>query len=145
LIDAIATSVRPRDVASMEILLGDAMHGERLTLTREVNGWSATRTPVGGAEELAGSVATEAVDRLLTALCETRAGAVEIALFPEDARVGQVVLKGFANEPLDTVRIAQRTDGKTILENGDGVLRVFGAIDLPITPAELEFKKKSAS
>jgi hypothetical protein len=56
-----------------------------------------------------------------------------------------VVLKGFANEPLDTVRIAQRTDGKTILENGDGVLRVFGAIDLPITPAELEFKKKSAS
>jgi len=145
LIDAIATSVRPRDVASMEILLGDAMHGERLTLTREVNGWSATRTPVGGAEELAGSVATEAVDRLLTALCETRAGAVEIAAFPEDARVGQVVLKGFANEPLDTVRIAQRTDGKIILENGDGVLRVFGAIDLPITPAELEFKKKSAS
>ena len=143
LIDALATSVRPRDVATIEIILGDVTRGERLTLTREISGWSATRAAEGSSEVLSGAASTEAVERLLTALCETRAGAVEIAAFPEEGRVAQVTFRGFANEPLDTVRIARRTDGKTIFENGDGVLRVFGAIDVPVMASELGFTRKS--
>ena len=60
--------------------------------------------------------------------------------------VATVTLVGFAGEPLDTVRIARRaSDGKSLLENGDGVLRVHGAIELPLSAQELGFLRSAAA
>ena len=87
-----------------------------------------------------GTVDASAVDRLLAALSMTRAGSVEIAAYPIASERARVTLLGFANEPLDTVRIARGvSSGGFILENGDGVLRIHGAIDLPIDVSELRF------
>ncbi|MCE2883563.1 MAG: DUF4340 domain-containing protein [Planctomycetaceae bacterium] len=150
LIDAVATGVRARDVARIEIMLAGGADPataprERIELVREVDGWSATRVPAGeGAAPIVGTASGEAVDRLLAALAETRAGSVEIAAFPQDLRVAEIVLRGFAGEALDTVRVARREGGQTILENGDGVLRVHGSIDLPVSPADLGFTAKAA-
>ncbi|MFM7260191.1 MAG: DUF4340 domain-containing protein [bacterium] len=146
LIDAVASAVRPRDVARIEIVLGGGDSStptsprERIELVREVDGWSATRVPAGeAAAPIAGRVSTEAIERLLSALGETRAGSVEIAAFPQELSVAEVVLRGFAGEALDTVRVARREGGQTILENGDGVLRIHGSIDLPLSIADLGF------
>ena len=150
LIDAVATGVRARDVSRIEIMLAGAAEAanasrERIELVREVDGWSATRVPAGeGATPIVGTAPGEAVDRLLAALSETRAGSVEIAAFPEDLRVAEIVLRGFAGEALDAVRVARREGGQTLLENGDGVLRVHGSIDLPLSAAELGFAAKTA-
>ncbi len=140
LIDAVASGVRARDIGGIEIAAGT----KRISLRREVDRWTATRSEQGGtAEAVAGSVETKAVDGLLTALLETRAGSVDIAPFPADQSIATVTLLGFANEPIDTVRIARRaSDSKLLLENGDGVLRVHGAIELPITAEELGFLPK---
>ena len=140
LIDAVASGVRARDIGGIEIAAG----AKRISLRREVDRWTATRSEQGGtAEAVAGSVETKAVDGLLTALLETRAGSVDIAPFPADQSIATVTLLGFANEPIDTVRIARRaSDSKLLLENGDGVLRVHGAIELPITAEELGFLPK---
>jgi hypothetical protein len=154
LIDAVATGVRPRDVARIEIALGPtgsdpASPRARIELVREVDGWTATRSSDGSgappvSSPVSGPVSAEAVDRLLATLGETRAGSVELAAFPEALRVAEVTLRGFAGEPLDTVRIARRDGGQTLLENGDGVLRVHGSIDLPLTASELGFVPKPA-
>lgn len=150
LIDAVATGVRARDVARIEIMLAGGADAatdarERIELVREVDGWSATRVSAGGGTApIVGTASGEAVDRLLAALAETRAGSVEIAAFPQELRVAEIVLRGFAGEALDTVRVARRDGGQTLLENGDGVLRVHGSIDLPVSPAELGFAAKTA-
>lgn len=140
LLDAVATGVRPRDVGGLEIVSG----ANRVVLHREVEGWTARLFDVSridGADAASKEprvVDTDAVDRLLSALCEARAGSVEIADFPADREVARITLLGFAGEPIDTVRVARRaSDDKLILENGDGVLRIHGAIDLPLEPAAL--------
>ena len=142
LIDATASGVRARDVAGIELTLGS----NRLSLRRETDGWSASASAQGAdpSASLAGSVERDAVERLLKALIETRASSVELAAFPSDEAVATVTFLGFAGEPLDTVRIARRAaDSKMLLENGDGVLRAHGSIDLPLTAEELGFRAKS--
>jgi hypothetical protein len=139
LVDGIATSVAARDVAGIEIASGL----RRISLRRETNGWSATIGEQGAAEQSTGEVERERVDGLLKALTETRAQAVEIAAFPQAESIATVTLVGFAGEALDTVRIARRAaDSKWILENGDGVLRLHGAIELSLTADELGFRAR---
>lgn len=139
LIDGVASGIRARDVAGIEIANGTA----RISLRRETDGWTATVGAQGVAESTGGTVDRERVDGLLKSLTETRANAVEIAPFPVDSAMVTITLVGFANEPLDTVRVAKRaSDSKLLLENGDGVLRVHGAIELPTTADELAFRPK---
>ena len=138
LLDAVATSVRARDVGAIEIVSADG----RILLRRESASWTATVTSAADAAspQRVGTVDASAVDRLLAALSMTRAGSVEIAAYPIASERARVTLLGFANEPLDTVRIARGvSSGGFILENGDGVLRIHGAIDLPIDVSELRF------
>ncbi len=142
LIDATASGVRIRDVAGIEI----AAAGKRISLRRETDGWSASASVQGAdaAADIAGSVERDAVERLLKALVETRAASVELSAFPSEEAVATVTFLGFAGEPLDTVRIARRAaDGKTLLENGDGVLRAHGAIDLPLGAEDLGFRARA--
>lgn len=144
LVDPTGTGARSSDVGAVEIVRGE----ERLELRREVSGWSARRFDVDGSPR-EGSVETAAVERLLAALCETRASAIEIAPFPVERAVATVTLRGFAGEAIDTVRIAARTDAGGgagfAFENGDGVMRTHGAIELPLAPAELGFQAKPAA
>ena len=99
--------------------------------------------PATSPASIAGTIDLDAADRLLKALTETRAASVELSAFPASDSVATVTFLGFASEPLDTVRIARRgADSKTLLENGDGVLRVHGSIDLPLTAEELGFHAK---
>ena len=147
LIDAVASGVRARDIASIEIALAAPSAAEpalRLSLRRETDGWSAALGRQGATESTAGSIGdAAAVDGLLKSLTETRASAVEVAPFPTSDLVATVSFIGFAGEPLDTVRIARRAaDGRILLENGDGVLRVHGDIELPLTPEDLGFRAK---
>ena len=135
LVDPTGTGARSPDVGGLEIVRG----AERLELRRfDADG-----------SMLEGSVESAAVERLLAALCETRASAIEVAPFPIEREIATVNLRGFAGEPIDTVRIASRTDASGAsgfaLENGDGVMRAHGAIELPLSPAELGFKPKSAA
>ena len=138
LVDAIASGVRAADVGALEIALTS---GQRITLRREVNKWTATVSEQGATTEpRVLAVDSNAVERLLAALTQTRAASLEIAAFPAQDAVGLVTFFGFGNEPIDTVRVARRQEQgatKTILENGDGVLRVHGAIDLPLSADEL--------
>ncbi|MDI9402847.1 MAG: DUF4340 domain-containing protein [Limnohabitans sp.] len=150
LVDAVAAGVRPRDVGAIDITLRDT----RLALRREVSGWSARVEPIIApsdpshaetSQQQTGTVDSSAVDRLLAGLCETRAVAIEIAPYPSQDGVALITLRGFGQEVLDTVRLARRaSDGRTILENGDGVLRLQGDsrgdIDLPVDPASLGFR-----
>lgn len=144
LVDPTGTGARSSDVGAVEIMRGE----ERLELRREVSGWSARRFDVDGSPR-EGSVETAAVERLLAALCETRASAIEVAPFPVERAVATVTLRGFAGEAIDTVRIAARTDAGGgagfAFENGDGVMRTHGAIELPLAPAELGFQAKPAA
>lgn len=133
LIDAVASGVGASDVGAIEVVQGSAS----LTLRRETSGWSAVWTDPP-ASETGGTADGAAVARLLSALTEARAGSVQIAAFPADRSVATVTLRGFAGEALDTVRVASSgSGGGFLLENGDGVLRVHGAIDLPLSAAEL--------
>jgi len=137
IVDAVATGVRARDVGGIEITSGV----RRISLRRESDGWSATVGEQGGSGTQQGSVERERVEGLLKALSETRAQAVELAAFPSAESIATITLLGFGSEPLDTVRIARReSDAKWILENGDGVLRLHGAIELPLTADELGFR-----
>ena len=139
LVDAVASGVRGRDIGGIEIASGT----RRLSLRRETDGWSATLGELGGAESQAGSIERERVEGLLKALTETKAQAIELSPFPSSDSIATVTLVGFAGEPLDTVRIARReSDSKWILENGDGVLRLHGSIELPISADELGFRPK---
>lgn len=142
LIDAVATGVRARDIGGIEIASG----ATRISLRRETDGWSGGVGAQGDAAVEQGRFERPAVEGLLKALTETRAGSVELAAFPEADAVATVTLVGFAGEPLDTVRIARRaSDGKSLLENGDGVLRVHGAIELPLSAQELGFLRSAAA
>ena len=148
LIDAVASAIRPRDIAAIEIAVG----AQQITLRRETSGWTASvathdlnpaTSPATSPASIAGTIDLDAADRLLKALTETRAASVELSAFPASDSVATVTFLGFASEPLDTVRIARRgADSKTLLENGDGVLRVHGSIDLPLTAEELGFHAK---
>ncbi|MEY4117782.1 MAG: hypothetical protein RLZZ116_1110 [Planctomycetota bacterium] len=139
IVDAVATGVRARDVGGIEIASGM----RRISLRREADGWTATVGEQGGGESQSGKVERERVEGLLKALSETRAQAIELAAFPATESIAMVTLLGFAGEPLDTVRIARReSDSKWILENGDGVLRLHGAIELPLAADELGFTPK---
>ena len=144
LIDAVASAIRPRDIAAIEIAVG----AQHITLRRETSGWTASvathdLNPATSPASIAGTIDLDAADRLLKALTETRAASVELSAFPASDSVATVTFLGFASEPLDTVRIARRgADSKTLLENGDGVLRVHGSIDLPLTAEELGFHAK---
>ncbi len=153
LLDAVASGIRARDVAGIELSIPSASpspaQGEtpasstlqRLTLRRETSGWSAVLFGPGSGKGISGMVESDAVDRLLKALTETRAGSVEVSAYPSAESIGTVTFVGFAGEPLDSVRIARRAlDSKVLLENGDGVLRVHGAIDLPLSAEELGFR-----
>ena len=143
LIDAVASGVRARDIASIEIALGAAEGAPRLTLRRETDGWTASLGRQGSGESTAGTVETAAVEGLLKTLTETRATGVEVAPFPAAELLATVSFIGFASEPLDTVRVARRaTDGRIVLENGDGVLRLHGGIELPLTSEELGFRAR---
>jgi hypothetical protein len=141
LVDGVASGVRAADIGGIEIARSGT--DERLSLRREVKGWTGRSTRQGAAESTVVPVAVDAVDRLVAALTSTRAGAVEIAQLPAERVAATITLLGFADEPIDTVRIAQLEPRagdaapRTALDNGDGVLRVHGSIDLPITAAEL--------
>jgi len=139
LIDATATAVRAQDIGAIDI---DAA-GAYLALRRGTDAWTAELGARGSAEVRKGRVSKEAVERLLGALTTARAGSVQVAAFPAERAVATIVLRGFAGEALDTVRVAREQpeggSARTLLENGDGVLRVHGEIDLPISAAELEF------
>ncbi|MFN9076941.1 MAG: DUF4340 domain-containing protein [bacterium] len=136
LIDTVATGVRSPDVGAIEVTQGDA----RLVIRRETDRWTATVSEPG-APESTGTADAAAVNRLLAALTETRASSVRIAPFPTDRSLATVTLRGFAGEALDTVRIAAgATGGASVgyeFENGDGVLRTHGSIDLPLSPRDL--------
>lgn len=135
LVDPVAAGVRAQDVGSIEIVQGQA----RLSLRRETDGWSASVSePALG--ERRGAVEAAAVARILSALTETRAGTIQIGAFPAEQSRATVTLRGFAGEALDTVRIASGGQGGVLFENGDGVLRVHGAIDLPLSASELGFR-----
>ena len=143
LIDGVASGVRARDVAAIEIAAGP----RRMSLKRETDGWSASvggqGAPATDPGSKTGTADRERVDGLLKALTETRAASVELGQFPAAESIATVTFVGFAGEPLDTVRIARRAaDSKFLLENGDGVLRVHGAIELPLSPDELGFRAK---
>lgn len=144
LVDPTGTGARSSDVGGLEIVRGQ----ERLELRREVSGWTARRFDADQPMR-EGSVEATAVERLLAALCETRASAIEVAPFPIEREIATVNLRGFAGEAVDTVRVASRTDASgapgVAFENGDGVMRAHGAIELPLSPAELGFKPKSAA
>jgi len=144
LVDPTGTGARASDVGAIEIVRGDA----RIELRREVSGWSARRFDPDGSAR-GGVVDSAAVERLLSALCETRASAIEVAPFPGERAIATVNLRGFAGEAIDTVRIASRAgaDGGSgfALENGDGVMRNHGAIELPLLPAELGFRASPAA
>lgn len=132
LIDTLATGVRSPDVGAIEIAQGMA----RIVLRRETSGWTATVSEPGVADST-GSADAAAVARLLAALTETRAASVKLSQFPTERSLASVTLRGFAGEALDTVRIATGAAGGLEFENGDGVLRVHGNIDLPLTRQEL--------
>lgn len=139
IVDAVASGVRARDVGGIEIASGM----RRISLRRESDGWSATVGEQGGGDSQAGTVERDRVEGLLKALSETRAQAIELAAFPSTDSIATVTLLGFGGEPLDTVRIARReSDSKWILENGDGVLRLHGSIELPLSADELGFRLK---
>ncbi|MGA1223828.1 MAG: DUF4340 domain-containing protein [Phycisphaerales bacterium] len=145
MIDAVATGVRARDVASIEIAPSDAPStvgaSAWISLRRETDGWTAGVAESREAEPRRGVVDAERVEGLLKSLTEARASAVELGELPSDSLVATVTLIGFAGEPLDTVRIARRaSDGRFLLENGDRVLRVHGEIDLPLTALDLGFR-----
>jgi len=137
LVDAVASGVRSRDIGGVEIASGL----RRLSLRREADGWMASIGEQGATEPVAGSVERERVDGLLKALTETKAQAIELGAFPSSDSIATITLVGFAGEPLDTVRVARReSDSKWILENGDGVLRLHGSIELPLSADELGFR-----
>lgn len=134
LIDLVAAGVRSQDVGAIEIRRGEAS----IVLTRETDRWRAVVTePELG--ELAGSADPAAVARLLGSLTEVRATAVQLGEFPSERAVAVVTLRGFAGDALDTVRIASSSQGGVILENGDGVLRLHGGIDMPLSRQEIGF------
>ena len=142
LIDTLATGVRAADIGAIEVVQG----ASRLVLRRETDRWTATATASeADAAESKGSVNSGAVTRLLAALTETRAGSVQIAPFPADRAVATITLRGFAGEALDTVRVASGVNGGFALENGDSVLRIHGAIDLPLSRTELGFAAERAT
>lgn len=149
LIDTLATGVRAQDVGAIEITQGDAS----VSLRRETDGWSGRVVEPGVAEpgavepaaiERRGSADPAAVAKLLAALTETRAGSVQIAAFPAERARATITLRGFAGEALDTVRVASGVQGGIVFENGDGVLRVHGAIELPLSRSELGFTASRA-
>lgn len=140
LIDTLATGVRAADIGAIEVAQGTS----RLVLRRETDRWTATASEADAAESK-GSVDSGALARLLAALTETRAGSVQIAPFPADRAVASITLRGFAGEALDTVRVASGVNGGFALENGDGVLRIHGAIDLPLSRKELGFAAERAA
>lgn len=139
LIDATATAVRAQDVGAIDI---DGTE-EYLSLRRGTDGWTAEAGRRGSDARRVGRISTDAAERLLASLTTARAGSVQVAAFPQEKLRATVVLRGFAGEPLDTVRVAaDAAEGgqmRTLLENGDGVLRVHGEIDLPLSATELEF------
>jgi hypothetical protein len=136
LVDSTATATRPSDVARIDI---DSADGN-LRLDRELDGWRAERVRRGGEVGAArtGLADADAVERLLATLSEARAGTLELQPL-EPARIdATITLRGFAGEPLTTIRRAATTDGAgTVLDAGDGVQRIFGSIDLPLTDADL--------
>ena len=140
LIDTLATGVRAADIGAIEVAQGTS----RLVLRRETDRWTATASEADAAESK-GSVDSGALARLLAALTETRAGSVQIAPFPADRAVATITLRGFAGEALGTVRVASGVNGGFALENGDGVLRIHGAIDLPLSRKELGFAAERAA
>lgn len=142
LIDTLATGVRAADIGAIEVVQG----ASRLVLRRETDRWTATASASeADAAESKGSVDSGSVIRLLAALTETRAGSVQIAPFPADRAVATITLRGFAGEALDTVRVASGVNGGFALENGDSVLRIHGAIDLPLSRTELGFAAERAT
>ena len=101
-----------------------------LNLNRDLDTWHA--------QGWEGTPAPEAVAALLEALAITRALEVEIKPYPRELEVATVTLSGAAGQPLDTVRIVREPDtGRLGLENGDGVLRIFGAdTAIPLEPSD---------
>lgn len=136
LVDSTATATRPSDVARIDIDTADG----NLRLDRELEGWRAERLARGAGDEAVrrGVADADAVERLLATLSEARAGGLELQPL-EPARIdATITLRGFSGEPLATIRRAAGGDGTgTVLDAGDGVQRVYGAIDLPLSDADL--------
>lgn len=139
LVDAVAAGVRAQDVGAIEI---EAPAGT-LRLRRELEGWTAESRGEEGV--VRGAVDAARVELLLAALTATRAAGIELGAYPAGDEIARITLRGFSDEPLDTVRCARRaSDGRTILENGDGVLRLHGAIEMPLDRASLGFRPAPA-
>lgn len=125
--------VRPPDVKSIRIVALD----HDIVLERQLESWIAPdldNAPVN----------QDAVGRLLAALTDARATALEFADFPHDASIGHVTFYGFDGRPVDTVRLARDpASGRWIFDNGETVQRYFpGSLDLPLTPDEFGLRSQ---
>lgn len=89
-----------------------------LRLERDLERWVMPGR--GGAEADA-----QQVGGLLQLLTAQRAG--EVRVDPSRRFPASVTLHGFDGKPRDTVRVDRDGDGRLVLENGDGILRVFPA------------------
>jgi hypothetical protein len=85
-------------------------------LERDLDRWIAPDR--GGAE-----VPAKQAETLLELLTARRAD--EVIVDPARRFSTIVTLYGFDGKPRDTVRIDRDEDGRLVLENGDGVLRLF--------------------
>jgi hypothetical protein len=131
LVSAVASGVEPADIKTVRI---DGPGGD-FTLERDLERWIAPDF-----ENV--EIENAAVNRLLELLTRVHAPSVVIEPFPRRSSVARITLFGYGRNPLDTVQIA-RVPGATpdedqwILENGDGVLRVFSArLDPPLAPKD---------
>ncbi len=99
-----------------------------LRIERDLDRWIAPDR--GGAE-----VATRQVESLLELLTSRRAD--ELRVDPSRRFSTIATLYGFDGKPRDTVRIDRDEDGRLILENGDGILRLFPKdVAAPLTAAD---------
>lgn len=131
LVDATGTGAVREDVARVEIRTPEG--STDFELRRDFDQWLLQED---GGETVV--VETAAVERLLAQLTNARAGELAFTGYPADLEQAVVILHGFDDLPIDTVRIVRESDGgRWALENGDGVLRIFPtSFDPPISTTE---------
>jgi hypothetical protein len=115
LADPTACAVVPADVKFVTIVAGE----RTLELERDLERWIAP-------SQVGAEVSATLVDELLAHLTQLRSSHVTFEAFPRDRQVGRITLRGFAKQPLDTVRIARDpASGEWAMDNGDDVLRLY--------------------
>ena len=127
LIAATASGMNPADVKTL--FISGPEHEFRLQ--RDLERWVAP-------DQENAPVPARQVEELLNLLTTVRAPQVIIKEFPLDEQIGFVTFHGFDARPKDSVRIARDAQtGQWLLENGDGVIRVFpGSVKLPLSPQD---------